>query len=46
MNSAGHSVNDGHYYDNGMEIDGAILLARERCPRPTAEKRGQKGPTF
>ena len=47
MKSAGNSVNDGYYYDNRMATaDGAILLARKWYPRPTAEKRDQKGPTF
>ena len=40
-------MNDGYYHDNRMETaDGAILLATEWYPRPRAEKREQKGPTF
>ena len=36
-----------YYHDNRMETaDGAILLATEWYPRPRAEKRDQKGPTF
>lgn len=47
MKSAGNSVNDAYYHDNRMETaDGAILLATEWYPRPTAEKRDQKRPTF
>lgn len=47
MKSAGNSANGDYYHDNRMETaDGAILLAGEWYPRPTAEKRDQKGPTF